>query len=184
MSIQGDEYGKRTLDFVAGLQRLTKYDDICDYIVRELEWFGFTCATSWTVPGPDCALKDGIQFNNRPDEYIDRYVEKNYVVYDPVITELRRQLNPYSWNDIRQNRDLKKFEKEIMDEGREFGARDGFMIPIVTLSGSVSFFASAASIQTFRNGRVRRWRSSAFTVTTRCGAPWSSISAKKPTIRR
>ena len=37
MSFQGDEYGKRTLDFVQRLQKLTSYDDICRHVVTELE---------------------------------------------------------------------------------------------------------------------------------------------------
>jgi DNA-binding CsgD family transcriptional regulator len=57
-----------------------------------------------------------------------------------MIKELRRNMTPYSWNDVRETRDLKKSEREIIDEGREFSARDGFIVPIVTLSGSVSLF--------------------------------------------
>jgi LuxR family quorum sensing-dependent transcriptional regulator len=151
---EADGYAKRALDFVERLQGLSDYDEICRFIVQELEWFGLTCVTSWTVPGPGCELKDGIQFNNRPQGYIERYVEKNYVAYDPVISELRRNLNPYSWNDIRKNRDLAKFEKEIMDEGREFSARDGFLIPIVTGSGSVSIF-SACGLEPNLSPRAR-----------------------------
>jgi hypothetical protein len=36
LSFQGDEYGKRTLDFVQRLQQLTSYDDICRHVVTEL----------------------------------------------------------------------------------------------------------------------------------------------------
>jgi LuxR family quorum sensing-dependent transcriptional regulator len=78
--------------------------------------------------------------NTRPREYIERYIEKNYVVRDPVVTELRRTVNPYSWSDVRARRDLSKSEKAILDEGREFAARDGLTIPIVSLSGSMSLF--------------------------------------------
>jgi LuxR family quorum sensing-dependent transcriptional regulator len=140
MTFEGDEYGKRTLDFVQKLQQLSGYDEICRLIMKELENFGFTCLTSFSLPGPGCDAQDGILLNNRPQEYIERYVEQNYFVRDPVIAELRRNLNPYSWGDIRENRDLKKSEKVILDEARDFGATDGFTIPIVTLSGSVSLF--------------------------------------------
>jgi LuxR family quorum sensing-dependent transcriptional regulator len=79
--------------------------------------------------------------NNRPKEYVDRYIEKNYVVRDPVVTELRKTLHPFTWSDVRTRRALSKSEKSIMDEARDFGARDGFIVPIVTLSGSVSLFS-------------------------------------------
>jgi len=141
VSFEGDEYSKRTLDFVQRLQRLTDYEQICALIVKELEWFGFTCVTSWSLPRPGGNAADGVVLNTRPREYIERYCEKNYVVRDPAVSELRRTLNPFSWSDIRNRRDLTKGEKTILDEAREFGARDGFIVPIVTLSGSMALFA-------------------------------------------
>jgi LuxR family quorum sensing-dependent transcriptional regulator len=141
VALHTDEYAKRTLDFVEGLQKLEKYEDICDYVTKQLEWFGFTCVSSWSVPGPGDNPSDCILMNNRPQEYVDRYIEKNYVVRDPVVAELRRSLSPFSWNDVRERRELSKGERSIIDEGREFGARDGFIVPVVTLSGSVSIFS-------------------------------------------
>ena len=140
MTFEGDEYAKRTLDFVQQLQRLTNYDEVCQLIMKELEWFGYSCVTSFSIPGPGSQLKDGILLNNRPEEYVDRYAEKNYVMHDPVVKELRRNMTPYSWGDVREGRDLKKSERAIIDEARDFGARDGFIIPIVSRSGSVSLF--------------------------------------------
>jgi LuxR family quorum sensing-dependent transcriptional regulator len=136
--VGGDEYSKRALDFVARLQRLTDYDEICDLIVKELEWFGLTHVSSIFLPGPGRGAS--LLMNNRPQEYVDRYIEKNYIVRDPVVTELRNTLNPYTWGDVRVRRDLSKDEKAIIDEAREFDARDGMVIPIATPSGSVSLF--------------------------------------------
>jgi DNA-binding CsgD family transcriptional regulator len=140
MALQSDEYAKRALDFVQRLQRLTEYDHICQHITKELEWFGFTCVTSFSMPGPGEHAAAGVLLNNRPEEFISRYVEKNYIVQDPAVTELRRTVDPYSWGDIRKRRNLKKSEKIIMDEASEFGAREGFIIPIVKLSGSAALF--------------------------------------------
>jgi LuxR family quorum sensing-dependent transcriptional regulator len=136
--VGGDEYSKRTLDFVQRLQRLTEYDEICAVIVKELEWFGLTHVTSIALAGP--GRDPSILMNNRPQEYVDHYLEKNYVVRDPVMTELRNTLNPYTWGDVRARRDLSKAEKAIIDEAREFDARDGMVIPIATIAGSLSLF--------------------------------------------
>jgi LuxR family quorum sensing-dependent transcriptional regulator len=138
--LQGDAYGKRTLDFVEQLQRLEKYADIRRHVLIEMEWYGFRCLTSFSVPGAGETLKDCLWLNTRPQEYIDRYSEKNYVLHDPIVTELRTNLRPYSWSDVRKNRNLKKHEATIIDEAREWDARDGLMVPIVTSSGSVSGF--------------------------------------------
>ncbi|HEY1546075.1 MAG TPA: LuxR family transcriptional regulator [Xanthobacteraceae bacterium] len=141
MNLTGDDYGNRALDFVQRLQGLSDYHDICRAIVAELEWFGFSYVTSFTIPGPGAQLKDSLWLNNRPAEYVERYVEKNYVIHDPIVTELRRTTRPYSWGDVRGGRDLKKSQRTIIDEGREFGAHDGLIIPIMTLSGSRALFS-------------------------------------------
>ena len=140
MNKGNDIYAKRTLDFIERIQQLRSYDEICAHILKEMEWFGFSCVTSFSVPGAGQTLKDCLWMNNRPQDYIDRYSEKNYVLHDPVVTEFRQTIYPYSWSDIRAKRDLKKTEKAIIDEAREWGARDGFMVPIVTHSGSMSGF--------------------------------------------
>jgi LuxR family quorum sensing-dependent transcriptional regulator len=106
-----------------------------------LEWFGFTCVSSWAVPGPGDDPSDCLLLNNRPQDYVAHYIEKNYMIRDPVVTELRRTLTPFSWGDLRARRELSKSERAIIDEGRDFGANDGYMIPIITPSGSVALFS-------------------------------------------
>jgi LuxR family quorum sensing-dependent transcriptional regulator len=135
-----DEYAKRALDFVQRLQQLTDYDEICRLITKELEWFGFTHVSSIALPHPGQDQSECLLMNTRPQDYVDRYIEKNYVVRDPVMTELRQTLSPFSWGDIRERRDLSKSERLILDEAREFDAHDGLTIPIITRSGSVSIF--------------------------------------------
>jgi len=136
-----DPYAQRTLDFVERIQSLEAYEDICQEIVAELDWFGFSCVTALTLPGPGETLEDGLLMNNRPTEYTEHYIEQNYVVRDPVVTELRQTVDPYSWSDIRERRDLGKADQRIMDEARDFDVRDGLIIPIVTLSGTMSIFS-------------------------------------------
>lgn len=140
MALESDEYGKRALDFVERVQLLRSYEDIAREITTELKWFGFDYVTDLSVPGPNDELIDGIILNNRPKEYVERYVERDYVMRDPIVTELRYTTDAYSWGDVRQRRDLSKSDQRIIDEAVEFGVRDGLTIPIVTRSGAVSIF--------------------------------------------
>lgn len=135
-----DEYAKRTLDFVQRLQQLTDYDEICRLVANELEWFGFTHVSCISMPAPGQDQSECLLMNTRPKEYVDNYIEKNHVARDPVIKELRRTLNPYSWSDIRQRGELSRSEKAIMDEARDFEVRDGMTIPIITRSGTITLF--------------------------------------------
>ena len=141
MSFQGDDYGKRALDFVEGLQRLESYEEICAYISKELEWFGFTAVSSWSMPSPERAPEGCVILNTRPLDYVENYIRKDYVHRDPVVTELFASLKPFSWTDVREHRSLTKEERNIIDEAREFGATDGFIVPIVSYSGSLAVFS-------------------------------------------
>jgi LuxR family quorum sensing-dependent transcriptional regulator len=141
MSFEADEYGKRTLDFVERIGKLKDFQEICREIQTELEWFGLTCVTAWSLPGPGRPHDEGVIYNSRPQDYIEHYKRENYVVRDPVITELRHNMQTFSWQDIKRDRRLSRDERRIIEEGREFGVNDGLIIPIVTLSGSISLFS-------------------------------------------
>ncbi len=139
MASGSDKYSKRALEFVERLQKLRSYEEISALIVKEMEWFGFGFVSSFSVPGPGESLEDCLWMNTRPQQYIQYYAEKKQILSDPLVTEFRQNIHPFSWNDIRKRR-LSKLERTIIDEGSDWGARDGFMIPIVTRSGSVSGF--------------------------------------------
>lgn len=134
-------YAHRPLDFVEKIEGLKDYDAICSAISEELAWYGFTCVTSFIMPGPGEPFKKGVHLNTRPQDYIDHYEEKNYVLRDPVVTELRDSVRPFSWSDVVERRDLNRADKRIIEEAREFDVNDGLIIPIVTLSGALSVFS-------------------------------------------
>jgi LuxR family quorum sensing-dependent transcriptional regulator len=141
MAFMSDDYARRTLEFIEKLQSLDLYDDIRDLVIQELNWYGFTRVTSWSVPGPGQGQQGQMALNTRPTDYIDHYVVNQYIDRDPTITELRHTLKPFTWDDLRQHRRLSKAERRILDEAREFDADDGFIVPIVSRSGSVAIFS-------------------------------------------
>jgi hypothetical protein len=96
-----DLYGKRALDFVESLRHCADATSICDLLVEELAAFGLTHVTDWTLPGPGESVDKGVLLNTRPADYVEHYVGQNLVVRDPVMTELRHTVDPYSWGDVR-----------------------------------------------------------------------------------
>jgi LuxR family quorum sensing-dependent transcriptional regulator len=140
MFSEHDIYGKRALDFVEDLQRLDDYDAVCRRITEELEWFGYTCVSVWNVPGPAQDLDSAILFNNRPEDYSEHYKRQNLVVRDPVVIALRSNVAPFTWDDVRAQ-GLSKSARQILDEGRDFDARNGLVVPILTASGALALFS-------------------------------------------
>ena len=125
--------------------------------------------------------------NTRPQEYVDRYIEKNYVLRDPVVTELRNTLNPYTWGDVRVRRDLSKDEKAIIDEaaGIRRPGRAGHRPDCdVFRFGNFSFSALVAASRTSAIAPEPRWRSSASIPSTRSSARSFAPCARRcPTAR-
>ncbi len=136
-----DEYAHRCFDFVHRMQNATDVDEICTAINKELAWFGLSAFTSLSEVAPGRSMADCLLANTRPEEYSLRYVAKNYIEIDPIVTELRRTVRTFSWSDVQSNRPLSKAERWIVAEGSEFGLRDGLTIPIPSASGLLDVFS-------------------------------------------
>lgn len=138
-----DIYATRALDFVERLRTLTDYDEICEEISREFEWFGLSYVTIVDLVGTETTLRSGVLMNTRSEQYLDHYEENDLIHKDPVVTELKENLNCFSWSDIIQTRDLSDAQRNIILDGREFGMRNGFIIPIISPSGRYSIVSPA-----------------------------------------
>lgn len=135
----GDNFHWRcSFEFWERIQASDNAEEIAQAMIAAMASFGHEYLTCWTLPHRGQAIESGILLNSRPQSYVERYAEQNYVTRDPVVRELRRTIRPYSWSDVRQQNRLTKQETDIIDEAREFSCRDGLTVPIVTLSGAVS----------------------------------------------
>src|SRR5581483_1805632 len=54
------------------------------------------------------------------------------------ITEARRRTTPFAWSDIRLQRALSPGEEKTWDDLREFGWRDGFVVPLHGPGGTLA----------------------------------------------
>jgi LuxR family quorum sensing-dependent transcriptional regulator len=134
-------YAEQAFDFIDRLNALSSPDQIAEAIGLEMKKFGFEYVTCWSLPPPGGNPIDGVMLNTRPIEYVQHYVENDYVAKDPVITALRSHTRPYSWSDVRTRERLSAKQKAIMDEARDFNVTDGLIVPIITISGSLSLFS-------------------------------------------
>lgn len=137
MSTKSDSYALRTFDFFERIKGLSQSEEIGSALIAELKSFGFEYVSVWTMPPAGCPLR-GIMLNTRPEGYVTRYVEQNYVLRDPVVKYLRRSLRPYSWGDVRTKLPMTVQEGRIIEEAREFDVYDGLIIPIITATGALS----------------------------------------------
>lgn len=64
-----------------------------------------------------------------PEEWQDRYFEKNYARLDPVILSARSEEAAFSWSNVASKRQSKEC-RAFFGEAAEFGIRSGITIPV------------------------------------------------------
>ncbi len=141
MTLANDEYGRRTLEFVANVAQAKTGQDICDLVVTEMAWYGLTFVTSWSMPDVEGDVTETIELNTRPPSYTEHYRDAGYIYKDPIVSAMRRSMVAQSWSDVRESMDMNKSERFIIEEARDFGATDGLTIPVVSASGCVGVFS-------------------------------------------
>ncbi len=136
-----DEYGKRTLEFVAAVQKATSSAEITHLVIGELAWYGLTFMTSWSMPHESATFLECFDANTRPASYVEHYVRDNLLWRDPVISAMRATLAPLTWADVMRDFSLSKAERGTILEAKDFGATDGLTIPVLGENGAVGVFS-------------------------------------------
>ncbi len=75
-----------------------------------------------------------------PAEWIGRYVENSYVLYDPVVSVARKSRLPFRWGHGGFISGFKKAERRVFHEAREFQIREGYSIPLYGPDGETAIF--------------------------------------------
>lgn len=83
-------------------------------------------------------------FASYPMEWRQRYEEKLYIHYDPVVAVGRRARLPYFWNNANFLKPFRKSERKVFHEARDYGINTGYSIPIPANSAGPGLFTVAA----------------------------------------
>jgi len=97
-----------------------------------IENFGFSSYLIGAMANPASQTKNDI-LTNWSMEWIDRWLNKNYVLHDPIVKFAARTHRPFFW-DTAYDRGTKA-GKLILNESKEFKLGDGMAIPIATEFG-------------------------------------------------
>lgn len=103
--------------------------------------FGFTAIFGGIVPirrVPLEELPSRILFQHFPTEWADRYNGMGYVFRDPIVHRLRRDRMPFGWEDAFTSCPKTRDVALIKGEASEFGLRQGHVIPISTIDGTLT----------------------------------------------
>ena len=130
----------RTLTYIGDLQQAPTASAVCEKLIGVTSAFGLTALMAGTVPQPGTPVgrqKDHILLCDWPVEWLERYVARNYVDHDPVVSRMKQLPGPVQWRDAADEIDVDRDGEVVMGDAGEFKLKDGLAFPLVTLDGQI-----------------------------------------------
>jgi LuxR family quorum sensing-dependent transcriptional regulator len=134
----------RTYEVIDKLNRTVTPQGICDALTGFTGRYGLTCMIAAIMPSPtECtraALEQHVLVSAYPAGWMDRYLDQDYALIDPVIHRIKRDPSPFPWSEDVTLPEIKHcaLAKRMFDEAAEFNLRAGFAVPLITLDGAVA----------------------------------------------
>jgi len=108
--------------------------------------YGFDSYLIGKMANPASQLKTDLH-TNWPKEWIDRWVDQNYVFHDPIFQYALRHKEPFLWSTAFEQGS--KLGQKVIKEGREYNLHDGIAIPISTDIGPLGCVSIGSSDSNF-----------------------------------
>lgn len=133
-----------TIRFIHDLDRARNVDDVSAQLLRHLSHIGAEHVIATTVPGEGSAPRrplDSVLFHNIPAEWVAAYSARGYALRDPVIRRMKSMPAPFFWNELEPKFLDDPAASRVMDEGKDFGLKQGFSASLLSLDGQVVGFS-------------------------------------------
>ena len=130
----------RTLTYISDLQQADTPGAVAEKLLGVTSAFGLTALMAGTVPQPGTPAgrqKDHVLLCDWPVEWLERYVARNYVDHDPVVSRMKHLQAPFQWRDAADEIKVDRGGEVVMGDAGEFRLKDGLAFPLVTLDGQI-----------------------------------------------
>jgi LuxR family transcriptional regulator, quorum-sensing system regulator BjaR1 len=128
---------KSATDIVQALERAPSILKVKEVFRRAVEQYGYEFFACTAPPRADEGVLDPLLFEEWPQEWLNRYVAKDYVSRDPMVRSLFMTIHPYSWTEALRRKAYPKADQAIVFEAAEWGMVEGFVVPIYGVGGQV-----------------------------------------------
>jgi LuxR family transcriptional regulator, quorum-sensing system regulator BjaR1 len=138
MSAESVDYAHIAFDLIDEFDRFSKPEQVVGCMSTALGKFGFTSFLVVDVPEITNNTKPIFLLNGWPSAWAEHYQCHNYYKDDPVAARCRRSVDPFEWSEATYDSEKHPRAAEVMDAGRQFGLRDGFVVPVDRHTGTMS----------------------------------------------
>ncbi|MFE1597958.1 helix-turn-helix transcriptional regulator [Methylobacterium sp. ID0610] len=85
-----------------------------------------------------CDRRPTVFIGTYPDEWARRYYARNYILHDPAVRGIGERASGFSWSDPGLYAPDDPNARRVLGEAGEFGLREGFTLPLLTLEGDTA----------------------------------------------
>jgi LuxR family transcriptional regulator, quorum-sensing system regulator BjaR1 len=143
MTARAVDYATVAFDLIDEFERYSTPDEVVECMSIALQTFGFTAFLVVDTPEAIGNTKPVFLLNGWPPDWALHYQRENYYKDDPIATRSRRSIDPFEWSEVAYDTKRGSRAAEVMDAGRQFGLRDGFVVPINRVTGTMSSITMA-----------------------------------------
>lgn len=129
-----------TLQFIDNLERADTPEAVCHLLLGITRDYGLTALMAGTVPRPGTPRnrqKSHVMLCEWPQEWLERYVSRNYVDQDPVVTYMKRTPGLVQWQTAADELQVGRSGQKVLGDAGEFKLKDGVAFPLITIEGTI-----------------------------------------------
>jgi DNA-binding CsgD family transcriptional regulator len=124
-----------TLDTLQALERAPSILKVTEVFGRSLESYGHISFMCTAAPQSFAKVADAIIFELWPGEWRRRYAERRYYLRDPMLTEMCRTAQPFTWEEALGRHRYSKAELTVVCDAAAWNMRWGYVVPIYGVGG-------------------------------------------------
>lgn len=129
-----------TLQFIDDLEHANTPEAVCQLLLNVTRDFGLTALMAGTVPRPGTPKsqqKGHVMLCQWPEQWLERYVARNYVDQDPVVLYMKRSPSLVQWRNAAIELQVGRTGQKVMGDAGEFKLKDGLAFPLITIEGTI-----------------------------------------------
>ncbi len=125
----------KAFDFIDHIRNMEDVKGLRTAFAIEARHFGFDYYMVATVePGESRTLRNTV-LDSWPQDWFNRYIERGYAAFDPIILELTSNFLPFTWQRLAEQGKIFDTGKAIFDEAKAWQMHRGLCIPLRSLEG-------------------------------------------------
>jgi LuxR family transcriptional regulator, quorum-sensing system regulator BjaR1 len=130
----------KTMYLLKALDHASGVGEVVATVRQHLAGFGVEAVIAALLPRRNALRMFGQRFlvmDEVPADWRQRYLQRSYARHDPIVAEALRRPTGFGWRDSDLAPIATPLGRQVMDEAAEFGLREGYTVPMITVEGEV-----------------------------------------------